>query len=40
MYIMDKAKTHDLKIKSPKLLRPAEYYDWFVVEFPKPIYNA
>lgn len=37
--IMDLGVTYKLTIKSPTILSPSEMYDWFVVEFPMPMYG-
>jgi hypothetical protein len=37
--VMDASVTYDLQIKSPVALTNAWYYDWYVIEFTKPIYT-
>ena len=35
---MDSAVVYDLSIRSPVSLSKSWFYDWFIIEFTKPIY--
>lgn len=39
-FIMDTGSVFDLKMKTPKVLDENELYDWYIVEFTKPIFFA